>query len=185
MPESACAARSCARWRSWLGSPRARTSPPRCSPPGRRREAGPPRWRSGRRAVPGAEAPVAHQKSFPTTCAQCHRIRSLRARPENAVREPAPGCETWRTHLTGNAVQLVQGLGGSEIPTALFLLIASPQSLSQRSVLGTHRGDRHDEAAQSQVRLCANRPADLSVFSMEMDEDVVRRGRPAERSAPT
>ena len=61
-----------------------------------------------------------------------------------------------------HAVQISSGLGGSQIPPALFFLVASPQTRSQRSFCGTHRGHRRDEATQSQVWLCAHRPADRS-----------------------
>src|SRR5437867_5412693 len=55
------------------------------------------------------------------------------------------------------------GLGRSKIPPALLLLLLpSPQTRSQRPLPATHRGNRRDEAPQSQVRLRAHRPAALS-----------------------
>lgn len=59
MREFACAVQSCARWRSWYGSPDAR--PPHLGPPpaGHRREATPPRGRPRRRRKPGPKGPSA------------------------------------------------------------------------------------------------------------------------------
>src|ERR1700681_4730857 len=65
--------------------------------------------------------------------AESDHARSLRARPDHAVREPALHCEAWRAHQACNTVQVAQGLGGSKIPPALFYLVASLQTRSKRA----------------------------------------------------
>ncbi|MGZ6180367.1 MAG: hypothetical protein ACXWNZ_19295, partial [Vulcanimicrobiaceae bacterium] len=60
--------------------------------------------------------------------------------------------------------RFVLGLTTLFVSPRRIFLIASPQTRSQRSCRGTHRRYRRDETAQSQVRLCANRPADHSRF---------------------
>src|ERR1700681_836475 len=59
-------------------------------------------------------------------------------------------------------VKVPQGVGRSQIPPALFFLVASRQTWSQRSFRATHRGHRRSKAAQSAFRLCPHRPADHS-----------------------
>ena len=95
MSQPARAVQSCTRQWSWYSWHHARTASPRDSPADHRRETAPPRWRARRCGrVPGAEAPATHLQLLPTTCPESHYLRSLRARTEHAVREPAPYPET-------------------------------------------------------------------------------------------
>src|SRR5437867_1469274 len=87
--------------------------------------------------------------------------RSLCARTDRAVRKPASDCQAWRTRQAGDTIQVPPCLGESQIPPAILLFAASLQTRTQRPVRGTDRGHRGDEAAQSALRLHANRPADL------------------------
>src|SRR5258708_222332 len=140
----------------------ARTSAPRHSPVCHLRKTPPSGWRPRpRRGIVVAQASVADQPSFPTSGAESDRPRSLCPRSCYLVREPAPYPEPFGDPQPCHVIQVPQGVGGSEIPTSLFLLRPSPQARPQRPLSLTHRGDRGDETPQCKIRLCAHLPTDL------------------------
>jgi hypothetical protein len=72
-----------------------------------------------------AQASVDHQQSVRPSCAESHPGRSRRARTDHAVDSPGPTVETRRARQAGDAAQIPQGAGGSQVPAALFLVVES------------------------------------------------------------
>ena len=111
-------------------------------PAGHTGDTPPARWHACRRCrIVVAEASAAHRQSLPPSRSESHHPRSRGARADHTDREPAPDSEAGRAHQAGNAVQVPQSVGRSEISPALLLPRPSPQTWPQRSLGRTHRGD--------------------------------------------
>ena len=143
----------------------ARTPHPRHSPACHLRKAPPPRWcTSGRRRVSTSQASASDQQSLPTARVESHRLRPFSDRTDYTIPEPSPDPETWRAYQACNAVQISQGVGRSEIPPALFLLVSSAQTRSERPFDGTYRGNRGDEAKRRTAAVFARVPGAAHVW---------------------